>query len=148
MLLGLAAVLLSFLRNRNAVRFRAGKKVVLGAFALLCVVSVARPGVTDRLANAVGVGRGADLLLYLTVLGFLFVSLNSYLKFKDQEARFVLLVRQMAIEQAVRREYDGPRGGDGCPPPTELHGRPHPRPQLPGSRPQVPSIPVDRPTSC
>ncbi len=119
MLLGLAAVLVSFLRNRNAVRFQAGKKVVLGGFALLCVVSVARPGVTDRLARAVGVGRGADLLLYLTVLGFLFVSLNSYLKFKDQDARFVLLVRQMAIEQAVRREQDGPGGAHRCPPPIE-----------------------------
>lgn len=100
--LGIALIALSFLRNRNAMRFQAGKKLALAAFALLCLVSVADPEITNRLAELVGVGRGADLLLYLTVLGFLFVALNTYLKFKDYDARLTRLARSVAIEEAIR----------------------------------------------
>lgn len=106
LVLGLVVVALSFLRNRNAMRFQAGKKLALAAFALLCLVSVANPGVTNWLANRVGVGRGADLLLYLTVIGFLFVAVNTYLKFKDYDARLTALARSVAIEEARRRQAD------------------------------------------
>jgi small membrane protein len=101
--LGIAFIALSFLRNRNAMRFQAGKKIALAAFALLCLVSVAAPETTNWLAKQVGVGRGADLLLYLTVLGFLFVAVNTYLKFKDYDARLTRLARSVALEEAVRR---------------------------------------------
>ncbi|MCW2716025.1 MAG: hypothetical protein JWN88_3072 [Frankiales bacterium] len=100
---GIGVVALSFLRNRNAMRFQAGKKLALAGFTLLCLVSVANPDLTNWLAEQVGVGRGADLLLYLTVLGFLFVAINTYLKFKDYDARLTRLARSVALEEAVRR---------------------------------------------
>jgi small membrane protein len=108
LVLGLVFIALSFLRNRNAMRFQAGKKLALAAFALLCLVSVANPYVTNWLAALVGVGRGADLLLYLTVLGFLFVAINTYLKFKDYDARLTSLARSLAIEEARRRQAEQP----------------------------------------
>jgi hypothetical protein len=93
--------------------------VLLVVFALLCIVSVADPESTNRLAGAVGVGRGADLLLYLTVLGFLFVSVNTYLKFKDQDARIALLARRLAIEEAVRHEDERSRNSPRLPPTSD-----------------------------
>lgn len=100
---GIGVIALSFLRNRNAMRFQAGKKLALGGFTLLCLVTVVNPDLTNWVAEKVGVGRGADLLLYLTVLGFLFVAINTYLKFKDYDARLTRLARSVALEEAVRR---------------------------------------------
>jgi small membrane protein len=109
LVVGLVVVALSFLRNRNTMRFQAGKKIALVAFTMLCIVSVANPDITNWLAERVGVGRGADLLLYLTVIGFLFVAVNTYLKFKDYHARLTSLARTVAIEEARRRQIDRQR---------------------------------------
>ena len=98
---GLAAVVLSFLRNRNTVRIQAGKKLLFALFVLACIASVANPEMLTSVANSVGVGRGADLVLYGLVVAFAFVSLNTYLKFKDMEAKMTVLARQLAIAQAV-----------------------------------------------
>lgn len=103
---GVVVIGLTFLRNRHVLRFQAGKKLAASAFVLLCLVSVADPEITNWIANRVGVGRGADLLLYLTVLGFLFVALNTYLTFKDYDGRLTRLARSLAIEEAVRREHE------------------------------------------
>lgn len=107
---GIAAVVLSFLRNRNAARIQAGKKVLFALFVVACIASVAQPEMLTRIANAVGVGRGADLVLYALVVAFAFVSLNTYLKFKDMEARVTVLARQLAISQAT--VPGGPRDED------------------------------------
>jgi small membrane protein len=109
LVLGLSTVGLLFLRNRNTMRFQAGKKLGLAAFAVLCLVSVADPDITNWLARSVGVGRGADLLLYVTVVAFLFVSVNTYLKFKDHDARLTSLARSVAIEEARRRQAERQR---------------------------------------
>ncbi|MEO6713326.1 MAG: DUF2304 domain-containing protein [Mycobacteriales bacterium] len=101
LVLGVALTVLSFLRNRNAMRFQAGKKLLFALFTLGCVASIVNPELLTRIANKVGVGRGADLVLYALVVAFAFVSLNTYLKFKDVEARMTLLARRLAIAQAV-----------------------------------------------
>jgi len=101
LILGILGVLVSFLRNRNAARFQAGKKLLLGLFALACIASVIWPQALTAVAQAVGVGRGADLVLYALVVAFAFVSVNTYLKFKDMETRMTRLARAVAIEDAV-----------------------------------------------
>ena len=97
---GVALVLVSFLRNRNAMRFQAGKKILLGLFVVACLVSIARPDLLSVVAGWVGVGRGADLLLYVLIIAFAFVAINTYLKFKDYEERLAVVARQLAISQA------------------------------------------------
>lgn len=103
LVLGIVGVVVSFLRNRNAMRFQAGKKVLFAIFTLGCVVSIFRPTLLTRIANWVGVGRGADLVLYMLVVAFAFVALNTYLKFKDLEARLTILARQLALSEADAR---------------------------------------------
>ena len=104
LVLGIVVLIVSFLRNRNTMRFQAGKKVLFGAFVVLCILSVIQPELLSAIANAIGVGRGADLLLYLLVVAFAFVALNTYLKFKDMEERLTLLARRVAITEAMSRE--------------------------------------------
>ena len=107
---GVALVLVSFLRNRNAMRFQAGKKILLGVFVVACLVSIARPGLLSTVAGWLGVGRGADLLLYALIVAFSFVAINTYLKFKDYEERLNVVARRLAISEA-RLEATVGRGG-------------------------------------
>jgi hypothetical protein len=97
---GIVLVLVSFLRNRNAVRFQAGKKILLGLFVVACLCSIARPTLLSTVAGWLGVGRGADLLLYVLIIAFSFVAINTYLKFKDYEARMAVVARRQAIIEA------------------------------------------------
>jgi hypothetical protein len=100
---GLLIVAVSMLRNRNTLRFQAGKKILLGGFALLALAAVVFPDRLNDLAKRVGVGRGADLLLYLLIVAFLFVAMNTYLKFKDYDIVLTRLSRRLAVDEALRR---------------------------------------------
>lgn len=103
LLVGALVVLVVFLRGRNTMRFQAGKKLLLALFALVFAVAVVFPNTMTAVANLLGVGRGADLLLYALVVAFFFVSLNTYLKFKDLELRNTRLARRIAVMEAAQR---------------------------------------------
>ncbi len=66
------------------------------------------PGLTSRCANFIGIGRGADLIFYLTTLFLTSVCFNFYLRFRAIEATQTRIVRQLAIAHPVQ-ESDGPR---------------------------------------
>ena len=118
LLLGVGLLLVVFLRGRNTMPFQAGKKLLLGLFVLVFAVAVVFPDTLTVVANVLGVGRGADLLLYALVVAFFFVSLNTYLKFRDLELRNTRLVRRIAIMEAARRRDQRLAQGhdplDGC----------------------------------
>lgn len=85
-------------------RLRSGlvDRVVVFLFALAGMVMVAVPGVTIKLANLVGVGRGADLFMYLALVGLGFFSLVLYSKLRDLETTIAQLARSVAIQTAHR----------------------------------------------
>jgi hypothetical protein len=116
LLVGLVAVGLAILRKRNSRNGQtsASKKLLLGLFAVGFVISVMFPEFTTVVANKLGVGRGADLVLYLLVLAFVFFTLNVYLKFRDARYQLGELARWVAVTEAAR---DLPPQGDG-PSPT------------------------------
>lgn len=53
--------------------------------------------------------RGTDLLLYGLVVAFMFVTLSTYLRFREQELRYARLARAVALSNAVRPEDELPR---------------------------------------
>jgi small membrane protein len=57
------------------------------------------PELTSRLANLVGIGRGADLVSYLSTLFLLFVSINFYLRFRKYEEQLTIVVRELALRK-------------------------------------------------
>jgi hypothetical protein len=57
------------------------------------------PGLVTLAANAVGVGRGADLVLYAMVVISLFVWVGVYRRLHDMESRFVELARAIALDE-------------------------------------------------
>ena len=75
-----------------AVRRVVGLLVLLGGiFAVLFPLAV-----TD-VANAVGVGRGTDLVLYVLVMVFLFTSMSLYQRVSALDLQITEITRQLAL---------------------------------------------------
>lgn len=88
------------LNSRTSHAGRASKKLALVGLAVAMIVAVVFPNTTNTLAKAVGVGRGADLLLYVTVSTFILYALNNYLQMQDQRDTLHKLARHIAIIEA------------------------------------------------
>jgi|SRR6266508_327919 hypothetical protein len=100
LLVAVAGLLLGFIRWQHGVRLQASKRLGFFVFLALNVWAVLRPDDVTFLATKVGVGRGADLLLYLLVVAFVFVVLNVYLRFRDLGERYTDLARAVALREA------------------------------------------------
>lgn len=53
-----------------------------------------------KIAQKVGVGRGADLVLYALVVAFLSFTVTTYLRFRDLETNYTRLARRIALSDA------------------------------------------------
>ena len=107
-------------RSTAGARHQAVRRLLLGALVALAVASILVPAAVTRVANAVGVGRGADLLLYGLVIAFLGFVVSSYRRSRQLEETLTQLARRLALdealtptqarlrEQARRDERDGP----------------------------------------
>ena len=81
---------------------RLGGMQLLGALGLLAtgITIVVWPGAAQWAAERVGVGRGADFVVYFAIVGGLFVAANFYFRFKRQEQQLVTIVRELALRNA------------------------------------------------
>jgi hypothetical protein len=61
---------------------------------------VVRPNDLTRVAHLVGVGRGADLVLYALVVAFTFSVVNFYLRQRELKQRITQLARAVALREA------------------------------------------------
>ncbi len=106
LLAALVIGLLVFVRRWYGVRMQAGKRVAFFAFIAINAWAIVRPDDLTWVANRLGVGRGADLVLYLLVSAFLLAMVNTYLRFREMDRRYTELTRTLAIREAelVNRE--------------------------------------------
>lgn len=81
----------------------AWKKIAIFLLAVAMIVAVLFPNTTNNLAHIVGVGRGADLLLYVLTLAFTTTVLNSYIRQKDEQDALYRLARRVALLDANER---------------------------------------------
>lgn len=77
--------------------------VVLGLFLTLSA-AIVWPNATSRIAHVVGVGRGADLVMYFYIMFSLFLCALLYGKIQGLEARMTEIVRKMAVDDTACRE--------------------------------------------
>lgn len=101
LLAGLALVVF-FLSNRRKARAKAGVKIGFVLFVVFMVYAVIRPDDLTWVANRLGVQRGTDLVLYALVMGFAFVTVSTYVRFRETELRYARLARAVALQNAVR----------------------------------------------
>lgn len=106
LLAGVFGILVFFVRGEHGVRTRASKRLGFFVFVGLNAYAVLRPEDVTWIAKKVGVGRGADLLLYLLIVAFVFAVIGLYLRSKEAERRVTDLVRAVAVREAevVNRE--------------------------------------------
>jgi hypothetical protein len=103
---GVIVLLVWFLHQRTTTRGQAWSKLATLFLLLFAVCTIAWPRIIDRLAHAVGVGRGADLLLYGLTLAFLANLLTNYMHHQDESAQMVRLTRKIAILDAGRDKHN------------------------------------------
>ena len=98
-----AALVLAFyfLTNRRKARAKAGVKLGFVVFIVAAVWAVLRPDDLTVLANWIGVDRGTDLLLYLLVIAFMFTTMSTWIRFREQELRYARLARAVALQSPV-----------------------------------------------
>lgn len=66
-------------------------------------VAILRPEVTNELAELLGIGRGADLLLYLLAITFLASVFYFYQKSHRLESDLTRVVRRLAVQEGTKR---------------------------------------------
>jgi small membrane protein len=69
---------------------------------LTAAVLIAFPSSTTTIAQSLGIGRGADLILYLAILAGMATSLYFYLRFRRVEVALTSLIRREAIRTAIK----------------------------------------------
>jgi len=100
LVIAICLLFLRFIADPSTSQMRAWKKIFGALFVCASVLMVLFPLATNDIAHALGVGRGADLLLYLLTLSFIFVCLNMYIKAKQDQVRMVELSRKIALLEA------------------------------------------------
>jgi hypothetical protein len=70
-------------------------------------IAIAIPGLVQTVAELLGIGRGADVVLYLSVLGFLWVAFFLYARCLRLERELTALTRHLAIRDATRLTRNG-----------------------------------------
>lgn len=103
------AVAWYFFSHRGSAQSRASVKILAVVFVLVAIWAVLRPDDLTVVANWVGVDRGTDLLLYGLIVAFMFTSLSTWVRFREQELRYARLARAVALKGAVRPTDDYPR---------------------------------------
>src|SRR5581483_8874226 len=100
LILAILLLIVWFLSNRTTHQVKAWQKIGLLLLTVIGIIAVISPDTSNRIAHKVGVGRGADLLLYLLTVSFIFMTLSLYLKNKEEQRRVVILARKIALLEA------------------------------------------------
>ncbi|MER7073859.1 DUF2304 domain-containing protein [Terrabacter sp. NPDC000476] len=81
-------------------RTQALRRLGLLALAGFAIWSIFFPDVWTGLARRVGIGRGADLILYGLVVAFFGFVVTTYKRFRAMETRYTRLARRIALDEA------------------------------------------------
>lgn len=95
---GVAIAIAAFFMFRGGgARHQAIRRVFMLFFIIAAASSVFFPQAWTWVANLFGIGRGADLLLYLMVLVFVGFVATTYRRFRQIEAQQTQLARKLAL---------------------------------------------------
>ncbi|MFV0407811.1 MAG: DUF2304 domain-containing protein [Propioniciclava sp.] len=96
-----------FVARQRGTVISALKKIGILVLALVAVISVLWPAVTTQVAGWLGIGRGADLLLYAVTAAFVVYALTQYTRAQSNRRTLHQLARRVALLDAERRYGHG-----------------------------------------
>ena len=139
LVIAVAAVSVALTRATGGARHQAVRRILLALFVVAAGVAVLWPPLLTKVANLVGVGRGADLLLYALVIAFLTYISTSYRRTSQLSRDLTTMARELTLLRA-QVEDDRRCAPDGTGPAAlegtaggDLHKSSTPGPQsLPG----------------
>jgi small membrane protein len=88
-------ILISYLRKFQR---PALDKLFIGLLLATGIFFVLYPEGTNQMAHFLGIGRGADLIFYVAILGFGYVIMLLYSKIKKLEEQLAKIIRQQSLE--------------------------------------------------
>ena len=103
----------------SRLRRKTWDRLIVIFFILTGAVLIAVPDLSTAIAQLVGVGRGADLLLYLGIVGLSFVCLLLYAKLRQLETTLTELVRLVALQNAISPQAEQTPEGEAEPGPVQ-----------------------------
>jgi len=96
LIVGLLAMLVSYFRWFRTAAF---DKIFIVLILLTGILFVILPELTNKIAHKLGVGRGADLLFYLAIIGFGYALLLLYSKTRMIEKKLAEIIRTQALNE-------------------------------------------------
>ena len=76
--------------------------IILLLFIAAGIIFVLFPQLTTKIANKLGVGRGADLIFYVCIVFFLFVIIRMYARIRKLEQTVTKIVRDNSLNAVVK----------------------------------------------
>ena len=101
-----------FMLRGGGARHQAIRRIFMMLFVIAAASSVFFPQIWTYAAKLVGIGRGADLLLYFMVLTFLGFVSSTYRRFRQLETNLTDLAREVALIRAEAGRKDEHIAGD------------------------------------
>ena len=98
-----------FAMMRTFRQFKKGKLTLAFLFAWLLFwlavgTVVLLPKTTDILARFVGVGRGVDAIMYVSILGLFYAVFRLIVRIEEVEREITKLVRRLAVDSLEKKE--------------------------------------------
>lgn len=88
------------IKTRRKAQTKAYKKLLLLIFLFVSILTIIYPESLTAVAHIFGIGRGADLLLYVVALAVLFQLVNNYIKEREELVEIHKLARKVTILEA------------------------------------------------
>jgi hypothetical protein len=96
--LGIACMLFILISYLRKIGQPVLDKLFIGFLMATGMFFILYPEVTNQLAHFLGIGRGADLIFYLAILGFGYIILLFYSKIRKLEDQLTQIVRNQSLE--------------------------------------------------
>lgn len=112
LIMAMVAIAIYLTRSTPSDRHLAIRRITLFIALLAAVTIIVVPSWLTAVAHFLGIGRGTDLLLYGSIVGFLFYVVTDYKRSVRQERATTSLARELALtearlEDALARERQG-----------------------------------------
>jgi hypothetical protein len=85
---------------------RASYRIGFIIFIILFLIAVVFPNLTTNVANVIGVGRGTDLVVYLTSFALICFSIVLVIKFEQLQREITQLVRELALDKEQNSDHE------------------------------------------
>lgn len=100
LILGIVAAAILSIRFLRGERSLAIKRILALAAAFAAILAILFPSILTKVANFFGIGRGTDLLLYVSVIGALLFAVATVRAKARSDARVTQLARSVALMEA------------------------------------------------